>query len=104
MILAGDIAILFDFTMAVLFIISYTLLAAWWRSVWGQLLMAIAALFAWSFGWIAGSIWFRSAPPNNATVRFIWFFVAGVVLVWMLALMLRTQLRRPKPAEQEAKR
>ena len=98
MILAGDIAICVDFALALGFIVSYTLLAAWWRSPWGQLLMAIAALYAWSLGWIVGSIWFRAADPNNPTFRFAWFVVAGVVLAWMLALMLRTQLR-PKPTE-----
>lgn len=104
MILAGDIAICTAFVLAVAFIVSYALLAAWWRSEWGQLLMAIAAMLAMSLGWVAGSIWFRAANPNNPMFRFLIFATITCVLGWMLSLMLRTQLRRPKPAEQEAKR
>jgi hypothetical protein len=97
--LAGDIAVWAALVSSVLFCILYALLAPWRSSGEGWHLMTMTATIGISFGWLAYRLVTgapRSLPAGTELARTALYVILSALLIWRLALLIRSQVRRRK--------
>lgn len=97
--LIGDVAIWVAFVAAVAFCVTYATLAPWRISGEGWHLMTFTGVIAVAFGWIAYRQTISSAPPVAMSIEIPRAAILGALaacLLWRLALLVSTQIRRRK--------
>lgn len=96
--LAGNAAVWVAMVAALMFCVTYALVAPWRSTGEGRHLMAftfvLGAIFAWiAYRQVLGS---PTAPLSVEAPRAAAFTALAGLLVWRLALLIRTQIRRRK--------
>lgn len=97
--LVGDVAVWVALASAIAFCVTYTLVAPWWSTGEGRHLMAFTAVVGLAFGWLAYRLVtgpHHVLPVTTEAPRASMYTALAGLLVWRLALLLRTQIRRRK--------
>lgn len=97
--LAGDVAVWAALVSALLFCGLYALLAPWWTSGEGWHLMTMTAAIGISFGWLAYRMVTappRALSPGTEATRTGLYVLLAALLIWRLALLIRSQVGRRK--------
>jgi hypothetical protein len=98
--LIGDAAVWVELAASVAFCITYAAVAPWWKSGEGQHLMTFTAVIGVAFAWIAYRQTIKGAGPllpmTTEVPRAAILSALAGLLIWRLALLVRTQLRRRK--------
>jgi hypothetical protein len=95
--LVGDTAVWVALVSSVAFCITYAALAPWRTSGEGWHLMTFTAVIGVAFGWIAYRQTSHPAQPAALSLeipRAVILWALACLLLWRLALLVRTQIRR----------
>ena len=97
--LVGDVAVWVALVASVAFCVTYATVAPWRSSAEGWHLMTFTGVVGLAFGWIAyrQSTGAPHVPPLNPateSARAAILSALAVLLMWRLALLIHTQIRR----------
>jgi len=92
-----DVGAVVLFFAVINFMVTYHLIAPWWRQAIGQNIMSWSAITGALLGLRMLTLIFGSGYPGEQLLRGLGFVTFAAVVYWRLALLVRAQLSTEAP-------